>query len=59
VKCAQPAVHGVYGKKFRCAEHRHPVRPARARKELAPANKEATPRDDARGCDVPPVPKGS
>lgn len=59
VKCEQPAVHSVYGKKFRCAEHRHAARAARARKGLAPANAMATPGEEARESDVPPVPKGS
>jgi hypothetical protein len=35
VKCENPAVHGWYGKSFRCAEHRHRARSARARQELA------------------------
>lgn len=59
VKCDQPAVHGVYGKKFRCAGHGHSVGTARARRELTPANTEATPGEEARECDIPPVPKGS
>jgi hypothetical protein len=35
VKCNEPAVHASYGKKFRCAAHRHPGHATRARKELA------------------------
>ena len=58
-KCERPAVHGVYGKKFRCAEHRHPARAARARKAITHGNKEAAPREEARERDVPPVPTGS
>jgi len=59
VKCEKPAVHSVYGKKFRCAEHRHPVRAVHARKGLASANTESNPTDESREHDVPPAPKGS
>jgi hypothetical protein len=59
VKCERPAVHSVHGKKFRCAEHHRPVRAARARRELAPASTETTPREEAPRQDIPPVPKGS
>ncbi len=37
VKCENPAVHSVYGKSFRCAEHRRRARSTRARQELAAA----------------------
>jgi hypothetical protein len=39
--CSAPAVDGSHGKKFRCAEHRHPAPAAHARRELAAAK--ATP----------------
>jgi hypothetical protein len=40
VKCPEPAVHGSYGKNFRCAVHRHPARPACARSKCTVAPRE-------------------
>jgi hypothetical protein len=61
VKCERPAVHSVHGKKFRCAEHRRPVRSARARNELAPASADVavTPGEQTPGRELPSVSKGS
>jgi hypothetical protein len=39
VKCGNPAVHSGRGKSFRCAQHGHRSRGARARQELAEAKR--------------------
>jgi len=42
-RCNEPAVHGWYGKKFRCAAHHHPGRATVARKKLGKTDESVAP----------------